>query len=137
MLIVLKGVADCRTAMLVDRVSEIPVRSESALLPVAAKIRSTDAPRWGIRQRSGRPPAVYAHVLLRREREALNGAAGGSAAALAELGDREPVSSTQASDELNLGSAVSRLKQHVLGSTGLAYYEDKDHRTREPLSAAV
>ena len=36
MLIVLKGISDCRTAMLVDRVSEILSVPESALLPVGA-----------------------------------------------------------------------------------------------------
>jgi purine-binding chemotaxis protein CheW len=37
MLILLKGISDCRTAMLVDRVTEILSVPESALLPVGTK----------------------------------------------------------------------------------------------------
>jgi len=73
MLIVLKGVADCRTAMLVDRVSEILSVPETALLPVAAKDSFNGCAQVGV---SVKGQVVHLlsmpHVLLRREREALN-----------------------------------------------------------------
>jgi purine-binding chemotaxis protein CheW len=74
MLIVLKGVADCRTAMLVDRVSEILSVPETALLPVAAKDSFNGCAEAGV---SVKGQVIHLlsmpHILLRQERETLCG----------------------------------------------------------------
>jgi purine-binding chemotaxis protein CheW len=74
MLIVLKGIADCRTAMLVDRVSEILSVPETALLPVAAKDSFNGCAEAGV---SVKGQVIHLlslpHILLRQEREALCG----------------------------------------------------------------
>jgi purine-binding chemotaxis protein CheW len=74
MLIVLKGVSDCRTAMLVDRVSEILSVPEAALLPVAAKDSFNGCAEAGV---SVKGQVIHllspAQILLRQEREALTG----------------------------------------------------------------
>jgi purine-binding chemotaxis protein CheW len=80
---VLKGVADCRTAMLVDRVSEILSVPETALLPVAAISGMAASPggdsfngcaEAGV---SVKGQVIHLlslpHILLRQEREALSG----------------------------------------------------------------
>jgi purine-binding chemotaxis protein CheW len=81
MLIVLKGAADCRTAMLVDRVSEILSVPETALLPVGAISGMAASP--GGDSFNGCAEAEISvkgqvihllsmpHILLRQEREAL------------------------------------------------------------------
>lgn len=72
MLILLKGIADCRTAMLVDRVSEILSVPQSALLPVEAK-DSFNACAEAEVSIKGRMIHLLspARMLLRQEREAL------------------------------------------------------------------
>jgi purine-binding chemotaxis protein CheW len=74
MLIVLKGIADCRTAMLVDRVSEVLSVPETALLPVAAKDSFNGCAEAGVSVK-GQVIHIMSlpHILLRQEREALNG----------------------------------------------------------------
>jgi len=72
MLIVLKGISDCRTAMLVDRVSEILSVPESALLPVGPKDSFNACAEAEV---SFKGQTIHllspARVLLRQEREAL------------------------------------------------------------------
>lgn len=71
---VLKGSADCRSAMLVDRVSEILSVPETALLPVAAKDSFNGCAEAGVSVKG-----EFIHllsmprILLRQEREALSG----------------------------------------------------------------
>ena len=73
MLIVLKGAADCRTAMLVDRVREILSVPEAALVPVAAKDSFNGCAEAEV---SVREQVVHLlsmpRILLRQEREALS-----------------------------------------------------------------
>src|SRR5580698_8252946 len=80
----------------------------------------------GIRQRAGYSPPVYAADFAPAGTRDPLRASGGNAAAPAELGGCQPVKSAQAYDELICDPMYPKLKQHVVGSTGLAYYEDKD-----------
>jgi chemotaxis signal transduction protein len=72
MLILLKGTSDCRTAMLVDRVSEILSVPESGLLPVGAK-DSFNACADAAVSVNGQVVHLLspARILLRQERETL------------------------------------------------------------------
>ena len=72
MLILLKGISDCRTAMLVDRVSEILSVPGSALLPVEAKDSFNACAEAEVSDK-GRTIHLLApaRILLQREREAL------------------------------------------------------------------
>jgi purine-binding chemotaxis protein CheW len=72
--VALKGVAGCRTAMLVDRVSEILSVPESALLPVAAKDSFNGCAEAGVSVK-GQVIQLLSmpHILLRQEREILTG----------------------------------------------------------------
>jgi purine-binding chemotaxis protein CheW len=74
MLILLKGVSDCRTAMLVDRVSEILSVPEGALLPVGAK-DSFNACAEAEVSLKGQVIHLLSvgRILLVQEREALSG----------------------------------------------------------------
>ena len=128
MLIVLKGVSDCRTAMLVDRVSEILSIPETALLPVAAKDSFNGCAEAGVSVKASR---LFTCCLCRASCSARNvrplaGFSGRSAAAPAELGNCEPMKSAQAYDELICDPLYPRLKQHVLGSTGWLITRTKD-----------
>lgn len=73
MLILLKGISDCRSAMLVDRVSEVLSVPESALLPVEAKDSFNACAEAEV---SVHGQVVHllspARILLRQEREALS-----------------------------------------------------------------
>jgi purine-binding chemotaxis protein CheW len=74
MLIVLKGDADCRTAILVDRVSEILSVPETALLPVAAKDSFNGCAEAGVSVKGQMIHLLsMPHLLLRQERETLSG----------------------------------------------------------------
>ena len=72
MLIVLKGAADCRTAMLVDRVSETLSVPETAFVPVSAKDSFNGCAEAEV---SVKGQVIHLlsmpHILLRQEREAL------------------------------------------------------------------
>jgi purine-binding chemotaxis protein CheW len=89
MLILLKGISDCPTAMLVDRVSEILSVPESALLPVGAK-DSFNACAEAEVSVNGQVIHLLSpsRILLTREREALTEF---QAVAQRRLQDWEPV----------------------------------------------
>ena len=74
MLIILKGIPDCRTAMLVDRVSEVLSVPASALLPVGAKDSFNACAEAEF---SVKGEIVHllspARILLQQERDALAG----------------------------------------------------------------
>jgi purine-binding chemotaxis protein CheW len=89
MLILLKGISDCPTAMLVDRVSEILSVPESTLLPVGAK-DSFNACAEAEVSVNGQVIHLLSpsRILLTREREALTEF---QAVAQRRLRDWEPV----------------------------------------------
>jgi purine-binding chemotaxis protein CheW len=72
MLILLKGTSDCRTAMLVDRVTEILSIPESALLPVGSKdsFNACAEAEVSVNDRVIHLLSL-ARILLQQEREAL------------------------------------------------------------------
>ncbi len=72
MLILLKRIADCRTAMLVSRASEILSVPESALLPVGAKDSFNACAEAEVSVKGGTIHLLSpARILLRQEQDAL------------------------------------------------------------------